>query len=226
MLEKLAAGIASGDISPRSFGNRFRINAKQQRLLPISITIAVLSTSIFSQELSEDKSYDTLSKSQMIPPVSASMRSDSITKEFKVLGDINGDGKPDTVFLKPEFCPDKGEDGFSFVFSDTTIPRIRTCVGCRSLDWIFAVEDLDEDGKIELGQYSSSCASRTKSLLVLKLVNSKWKILGKAIYDVNFPEPDFSKCVKKIKKGIFTIRETYFDDKGKKITRNIQFKIH
>ena len=58
----------------------------------ITLNLAIFHVS-FSQELQKDLVDSVYSMKPMIPPVSTSMLSDSITREFKILGDINGDRK-------------------------------------------------------------------------------------------------------------------------------------
>ncbi len=120
---------------------------------------------------------------------------------FKNLGDINNDKKNDTVFVIPTFnyC----DDGNSYVFFDTTLPRLYTDSYCCHPDNLFSIGDIDEDGINEICIFYSSCTSRFKSLIAYSLKANKWKQIGRSLFDVGFMKPDKEKRVRKISKGEF-----------------------
>lgn len=149
-------------------------------------------------------------------------------KKVKVIGDINGDKRIDSVQLMPEliYSTEYGyEEGISVVFSDPKIPRIKVNSMCVNFDFLFPVGDIDEDGWMELGQYYTSCASRYKTLVLLRC-NKKntWKEVEYCAYDTYFPEPHISTRIRKIKKNQYEMTEITDDNlegfgKLKKIVR-------
>jgi hypothetical protein len=140
----------------------------------------------------------------------------------KNIGDINNDKLNDTVFVVPTFnyC----DDGNSYVFFDTTLPRLNTDSYCCHPNNIFSVGDIDEDGISEIGQYYSSCASHYKSLIVYSLKDNEWKEVGHCVYDLFYMDigKPYSYFVKKISKGKFAMLEITdsTDDKTKIGKRN------
>lgn len=143
-------------------------------------------------------------------------------KKAKVIGDINGDHKIDSVLLMPEmmYSPENGyEEGTAFVFSDPAIPRIKTNTLCVNLGSLFFVGDIDEDEWVELGQYHSSCASHYKTLILLRCnKKNKWNAVEYCTYDTYFPEPHFSSRIRKVKKNqyeMIEITDENLDDFGK-----------
>lgn len=138
-----------------------------------------------------------------------SIKGDDRLRAIKSLGDINGDNRNDSVFvLEPlNVC----EEGRSYYFSDTSIPRILTESACCSPDCIFAVGDIDEDGICEVGQFYSECVSRYKQLFVLSLKEGKWEKVGHCTVDVLADGPVWEKRVKKISKGKFKMLEVTGD---------------
>ncbi|CAM3815681.1 hypothetical protein FLGE108171_15730 [Flavobacterium gelidilacus] len=136
-------------------------------------------------------------------------------KEFKFLGDINADGKAESVFILPAlgWC----EEGQSYYFTDNKIPRIQTESNCCHVESIFSIGDIDEDGGIEIAEYSSSCASSFKSINIWTLKNSKWKLVADFSFKINNEYKafdDFDKLYKKVSKGKFKFLEIY-DINGK-----------
>ena len=143
-------------------------------------------------------------------------------KNVKAIGDINGDDKIDSVMLMPEmiYSSDYGyEEGTALVFSDPAIPRIKVNQPCVQFQNFFVVGDIDEDGWMELGQYYSSCASRYKTLILLRCDKKKtWKEVEYCAYDTYSPEPHFSTRIRKIKKNqyeMIDITNDNLDDFGK-----------
>ena len=149
-------------------------------------------------------------------------------KKVKIVGDVNGDSRIDSVQLMPElmYSHDYGyEDGIAFVFSDPVIPRIKINTLCANLECLFSIGDIDEDGWVEFGLYYSSCASRYKTLILLRCdKKSTWKEVEYCAYDTYFPEPHFSTRIRKIKKNQYEMTEITNDNldefgKLKKIVR-------
>lgn len=128
----------------------------------------------------------------------------------RAIGDINNDGIIDSILVIPELYirdDNSYEDGASIVFLNKNIPRIRIDVPCVDLDYIFMIEDIDENGINEIGQYYTSCVSRFKSLNVLALQNTDWKIKGRVTFDTWYPAPPKEERIKKISKNKLSIRE-------------------
>lgn len=121
------------------------------------------------------------------------------------LGYLNQNKIKDSVFVLPELnvC----EEGDSYYFSDTTIPRLQTESVCCHPDNIFLVGDIDEDGISEIGQYYSSCVSHYKSLWVWTLKKGKWVNIGQCVFDLSFEKPDMKKRIRKIGKAKFEMLE-------------------
>jgi hypothetical protein len=148
----------------------------------------------------------------------------SVLKEsyegIKVLGDINNDKIPDTVFVLPpfNFC----EEGESYYFSDTNLPRLFTESYCCHPENLFSIGDIDEDGIAEICIFHSSCVSRFKSLRAYTLKNNTWKEIGHVTFDINFMKPDKEKRVKKTGKGKFEMLEIV-DDPGTKEWKKFSF---
>ncbi len=147
---------------------------------------------------------------------------------FRTLGDINGDNRLDSVFLVPELIrshDNSYEEGITLVFSDSKIPPIKVNQMCVQFQNFFVVGDIDEDGWMELGQYYSSCASRYKTLILLRCdKKSTWKEVEYCAYDTYSPEPHFSTRIRKIKKNQYEMTEITDDNlddfgKLKKIVR-------
>ena len=121
---------------------------------------------------------------------------------FNNLGDINGDKKADAVFVLHalNYC----EEGDSYYFTDNTIPRIITDSNCCHPTSIINIGDIDEDGKSEIAQYYSSCASRYKAITIYSLKNNKWneiKSFPFVLNDKYLIDKDFKKLLKKTSKN-------------------------
>jgi hypothetical protein len=131
------------------------------------------------------------------------------TKEFKNLGDLNGDEKKDYVFILPAlgWC----EEGQSYYFTDNKIPRIQTESNCCHIESVFSIGDIDEDGGNEIAQYNSSCASNFKTINIWTLKENKWKLVDRfGFYYSNGKYQafkDFHKMHKKIAKNKFKFLE-------------------
>ena len=133
----------------------------------------------------------------------------SSTKELKNLGDLNGDGKNDSVFILPSlgWC----EEGQSYYFTDNKIPRILTDSNCCHIESIFSIGDIDEDGGNEIAEYYSSCASNFKYIDIWTLKVNKWKLVDKFAFFYNNGKyeaiKDFNKLYQKIAKNKFRFLE-------------------
>jgi hypothetical protein len=131
------------------------------------------------------------------------------TKEFKNLGDLNGDGKNESVFILPSlgWC----EEGQSYYFTDNKISRILTDSNCCHIESIFSIGDIDEDGGNEIAEYHSSCASNFKYIDIWTLKENKWKLVDKFAFLYNNGKyeafKDFHKLYKKISKNKFKFLE-------------------
>jgi hypothetical protein len=117
---------------------------------------------------------------------------------YKSLGDINGDDKKDSIFLMPEFVvadsvKHLGNICESFTFTDKSLSRIQEDEGCNSLDDIFVVGDIDQDGIEEIGLYTSSCASHYKALRVYSYKKNQWKEAGAVTFDLFYKKPSKKK---------------------------------
>lgn len=137
---------------------------------------------------------------------------------FKFIGKLKPINVTDSVFvLYPlSLC----EDGQSYYFTDTALPRLQTDSHCCHPDNIFSVGDIDEDGICEIGQYYSSCSSHYKSLYVFTLKNKAWKQVGHSVFDQHYMKYDvpFASYVRKTGKGEFEMHEIsdLSDDSTKK----------
>ena len=125
---------------------------------------------------------------------------------IKLLGYLKNNNTKDSVFVLPALtvCEDGGE---SYYFSDTSIPRLHTESVCCHPENIFLVGDIDEDGISEIGQYTSSCVSRYKGLIVWTLKNRQWKKVGECSYDMFYEKPPMKRRVRKTGKGKFEMLE-------------------
>ncbi|MWB93561.1 hypothetical protein GON26_04260 [Flavobacterium sp. GA093] len=146
---------------------------------------------------------------------------------FNNLGDLNGDKKADSVFVLHalNYC----EEGDSYYFTDNNIPRIITDSNCCHPTSIINIGDIDEDGKSEIAEYYSSCASRYKAITIYSLKNNKWKEIKSFSFVLNDQytiENDFKKLFKKISKNnlkYFVISD--ITENGKLVTSWEKIKI-
>ena len=145
---------------------------------------------------------------------------------LKNLGDINGDRVNDSIMVIPElYKTDSSADaGTAIIFSDPSIPRIRVDQVCLDVSFVFPVADINEDGRLELGKYFTSCVSRFKGLDLLSMRGTQWTIVGSVGFDVFFENPPMEKRIRKITKGKFKMREVT-DSAGVKIDRWTQFEM-
>jgi len=132
--------------------------------------------------------------------------------QYKSLGDINGDGRQDSIFLMPEFLYNDSTKSLgsitrSFTFTNKSLSRIQKDEGCNQLDDLFVTNDIDEDGIKELGLYTSSCASHYKALTVFSYKNGSWKEEGVVTFDLFHDNPPKEERIKKTSKGKFALRE-------------------
>lgn len=128
---------------------------------------------------------------------------------FKNLGDINHNHRKDSVFVLNPLTLCEEKNGQSYYFTDTTLPRLQTDSYCCHPSSIFSVDDIDEDGIDEIGQYYSSCVSRYKSLIVYSLKKGEWKQVGQCIFDLHYSEfeTNYKSYVRKLKKNSFAMLE-------------------
>ncbi len=121
---------------------------------------------------------------------------------FNNLGDLNGDGKEDSVFVLHAL--NECDAGDSFYFTDNKIPRIKTDSDCCHPGDIVNIGDIDEDGKNEIAEYSSSCVSRYKEFNIYTFKNSTWKKITTFSFVINDqfpPDQDFKKLFRKTSKN-------------------------
>lgn len=124
---------------------------------------------------------------------------------YKAIGDINGNKILDTIFVMPPFnyC----DDGDSYYFFDTALPRLCTDSYCCHPDNLFPIGDIDEDGTTEICIFYSSCVSRFKSLIAYSLKNNNWTQIGRCTFDIGVMKPDKEERVRKTGKGKFEMLE-------------------
>lgn len=130
---------------------------------------------------------------------------------FKDLGDLNGDGKNDSVFILYPLNWCEENHGKSYYFTDNNIPRIESDSFCCELEFLFNIGDIDEDGSNELAEYKTSCASRYKGVKFWTFKNGKWKEINSFTHMVDNGKydvfKDFHKLYKKVGKGKFKFME-------------------
>lgn len=128
-------------------------------------------------------------------------------KGFKSLGDLNNDFKDDSVFILEAI--NTCDNGQSYYFTDTLMPRIMPDSYCCGLSSIFKLQDINEDGISEIGIYHSSCASRYKSVIIYSLMDKNWKKIAVADFDTFTQDPSkvkFENIVRKISKNKFEVK--------------------
>lgn len=129
---------------------------------------------------------------------------------IKNMGDINGDKINDSVFVMVpfNFC----DEGQSYCFLDTSLPRLYTDSYCCHPDNIFSIGDIDEDGISEICIFYSSCVSRFKRLIAYSLKNGQWQQVGVCDFDIFVMQPDKEKRVRKVSKGKLEMLEIVIND--------------
>jgi hypothetical protein len=192
------------------FNKQVKIETEKDSIL--SNDIDFINDSILQGRFELDISkYETEDKRNDCNPIVLSKKiiDEFYNQGFNKLGDLNGDGKIDSVFVLHalNYC----EDGDSYYFTDNRIPRIKTDSNCCHPESIFSIGDIDEDGGNEIAQYYSSCASAFKSINIWTLKNRKWKLVSNFIFHSNNGKyeafKDFHKLYKKINKGKFKFLE-------------------
>jgi hypothetical protein len=146
--------------------------------------------------------YDTIRRGFCRPDKLNSREAVREFEGFNNVGDIDRDGKDDFVFVLHPL--NRCEEGQSYYFSSPEIPRIETDSYCCHPKSLFSIGDIDEDGRNELGQYYSSCASRYKAMTIWSLKAGKWKEIKSFSYVLNDKYrlfTDFNKLFKKVAKG-------------------------
>lgn len=133
---------------------------------------------------------------------------------YKLVGSLNGDKSPDTVFVMPPF--NHCDDGYSYYFVNPELPRLYTDSYCCHPDNLFSIGDIDEDGIKEICIFYSSCASRFKSLIAYSLKNNQWKQIGRCTFDIIFMQPLKESRVRKTGKGKFEMLEIVDKEENKK----------
>jgi len=105
-----------------------------------------------------------------------------------ITGDFNGDGRRDSLMIDnfEQLLPKYDKiDGFSFAFSDNTIPKLEVC---GNLNYTIKNEgDLDGDGGDEIGFLYGWDTSACRTYNVFTLKNNKWYRLIEEVgltYDV------------------------------------------
>jgi len=134
---------------------------------------------------------------------------------FKQLGDINNDNKNDSVFVLDPLNWCEYDDGQSYYFTDTSLPRVVSGSYCSRPANFFKAPDIDEDGICEVGFFFSSCVSRYKSLRVYRLKNEQWEQIAIAEFDIMTQDPakvELETLVQKISKNRFQIKN-FFEGK-------------
>jgi hypothetical protein len=148
------------------------------------------------------KPYDTFSRSGCKPELLNRRETIANFEGFHNVGDIDGDKKVDYVFVLSPI--NRCEEGQSYYFSNSAIPRIETESHCCHPESVFSVGDIDEDGRNELGEYYSSCASRYKAITIWSFKAGRWKEIKSFSYVLNDSYKvfkDFHKMFKKSAKG-------------------------
>ena len=137
----------------------------------------------------------------------------------KDIGDINGNHVRDSVFVVPPF--NNCEEGDSYSFFDSSLPRLYTDSYCCHPDNLFSIGDIDEDGMLEICIFYSSCVSRFKTLIAYSLKYGEWKEVGTCTFDISMMSPSKEKRVRKIAKGTFEMLEMEIDelDKNAKVRK-------
>jgi hypothetical protein len=146
--------------------------------------------------------YDTIRRGFCKPEKFDSRQLIKDFEGFNNVGDLSRDGKDDYVFVLHPI--NRCEEGQSYYFSDPKIPRIETDSHCCHPESLFQIGDIDEDGRNELGEYYSSCASRYKAITIWSLKGGKWKEIKSFSYVLNDKYrlfEDFNKLFKKVAKG-------------------------
>ncbi|WP_314511884.1 hypothetical protein [Xanthocytophaga agilis] len=126
---------------------------------------------------------------------------------YKNLGDVNNDKKNDTIFILPPL--DVCENGQSYYFTDTKLPRLETESVCCHPGNFFKGPDIDEDGICEVGFFYSSCASRYKSVHLFRLKDNQWEKIAASEFDLFTQNPSkvkFETLVRKLAKNKFQMR--------------------
>lgn len=122
-------------------------------------------------------------------------------------GDINGDNRPDTCYIFKEFnlCA----TGQTYLFTDSTLPHLRTTSFCCHPRNLFSAGDIDEDGIQEIGLFHSTCSSRYKSVYVYSLKNGNWMKTGSVVFDQQYSDPEkpYTSFIRKTGKGHFEMLE-------------------
>jgi hypothetical protein len=165
--------------------------------------------------------YDTITRDFCRPDLLDSRQTIENFEGFNNVGDLDGDQMDDYAFVLHPI--NRCEEGQSYYFSKSAIPRIETDSYCCHPQSLFSIGDIDEDGRDELGEYYSSCSSRYKAMTVWSLKNGKWKEMKSFSYVLNDKYSlfsDFKKLFKKVHKGELSYLEiTDVDVKGRLVSQ-------
>jgi hypothetical protein len=143
---------------------------------------------------------------------------------FHNIGDVNKDGKADSVFVMDPLSTCDYNNEQSYYFTDPSLPRIISESSCSHPTNFFKAPDIDEDGICEVGYLFSSCASRYKSLRIYQLKNNQWHKIAVSEFDFLTQDPTgivLARLVRKIRRNQFAVRNFY---DGKKYWNTVILK--
>ena len=136
------------------------------------ITIFSISACVNSLETGKEPTQDTIKKTQLSP-------------KNAVLGDFNGDGQKESMWLIPPKLTEDGMDcesgcGCVIRFSDNTIPDLSIsdfCIGGNPVN----EGDLNDDGQDEITIIPDWFTSTWRKAYIYHLKNGKWELLVKPL---------------------------------------------
>ena len=125
------------------------------------------------------------------------------------IGDVNGDGIEDSVFVLEPLDGCEHHLGQAYYFSDSTLPRLISESTCCHPTNFFLAPDINEDGINEVGYYYSACSSRYKSLRIFTLRNGKWERIGASDFDMGTEGTEdavFKDLIEKVSLNTFALK--------------------